>query len=177
MKLYLVRHGETSWNIGRKVQGQTDIPLNETGVRQAEKVREELKNEVFDICYCSPLMRARRTAEIATDGRLEIVIDENLKERGFGELEGTDSAHWEIDGFSRVLNTNEFGIEPVRDVLARAKKFLERVKAENSDEAKILMVGHGTLLKMLHYNIVGYDDETDFREFYMENGEIVEYDI
>ena len=168
MKLYLVRHGETSWNIGRKVQGQTDIPLNETGVRQAEKVREELKDEVFDICYCSPLMRARRTAEIVAN---------NLKERGFGELEGTDSAHWEIDGFSRVLNTNEFGIEPVRDVLARAKKFLERVKAENSAEAKVLVVGHGTLLKMLHYNIVGYDDETDFREFYMENGEIVEYEV
>lgn len=177
MKLYLVRHGETSWNIGRKVQGQTDIPLNETGVRQAEKVREELEDITFDACYCSPLMRARRTAEIVADGRVEIMIDDNLKERGFGELEGTDSAHWEIDGFSRVLNTNEFGIEPVRDVLARAKKFLERVKAENSDEAKILVVGHGTLLKMLHYNIVGYDDETDFREFYMENGEIVEYEI
>lgn len=159
------------------MQGQTDIPLNETGLRQAEKVREELKDEVFDVCYCSPLMRARRTAEIVADGRFEIVIDGNLKERGFGELEGTDSADWEIDGFSLVLNTNEFGIEPVRDVLARAKKFLERVKAENLDEVKILVVGHGTLLKMLHYNIVGYDDETDFREFYMENGEIVEYDI
>ena len=159
------------------MQGQTDIPLNETGVRQAEKVREELRDVAFDICYCSPLMRAKRTAEIVADGRVEIVIDDNLKERGFGELEGTDSAHWKIDGFSRVLNTNEFGIEPVRDVLARAKKFLERVKAENSAEAKILVVGHGTLLKMLHYNIVGYDDETDFREFYMENGEIVEYDI
>ena len=159
------------------MQGQTDIPLNETGLRQAEKVREELKDEVFDVCYCSPLMRARRTAEIVADGRFEIVIDGNLKERGFGELEGTDSADWEIDGFILVLNTNEFGIEPVRDVLARAKKFLERVKAENLDEVKILVVGHGTLLKMLHYNIVGYDDETDFHEFYMENGEIVEYDI
>ena len=38
-------------------------------------------------------------------------------------------------------------------------------------------MGHGTLLKMLHYNIVGYDDETDFHEFYMENGEIVEYEV
>ena len=75
MKLYLVRHGETSWNIERKVQGQTDIPLTETGVRQAEKVREELKDVAFDICYCSPLMRAKRTAEIVTNGRIEIVID------------------------------------------------------------------------------------------------------
>ena len=105
------------------------------------------------------------------------MIDDNLKERCFGELEGTDSAHWEIDGFSRVLNTNEFGIEPVRNVLTRAGEFLQRVKAENSDEAKILIVGHGTLLKMLQYNIVGYDDETDFRDFYMENGEIVEYEV
>lgn len=140
-------------------------------------MREELRDVAFDICYCSPLMRAKRTAEIVADGRIEIVIDDNLKERGFGELEGTDSAHWEIDGFSRVLNTNEFGIEPVRDVLTRAKNFLERVMMENSDEAKILVVGHGTLLKMLHYSIVGYDDETDFREFYMENGEIVEYEV
>ena len=59
------------------------------------------------------------------------MIDDNLKERCFGELGGTNSAHWKIDGFSRVLNTNEFGIEPVRDVLARAGKFLQRVKAEN----------------------------------------------
>lgn len=54
------------------MQGQTDIPLNETGLRQAKKVREELKDVAFDICCCSPLMRAKRTAEIVADGRVKL---------------------------------------------------------------------------------------------------------
>lgn len=122
-------------------------------------------------------MRAKRTAEIIMNRRVEIILDDNLKERWFGELEEADSADWEVDDFSRVLNTNEFEIEQVRDVLTRAKKFLERVKTENSNEAKVLVAGHGTLLKMLNYNIARYANATDFREFYMENGEIVEHEM
>ena len=69
------------------------------------------------------------------------------------------------------------GIEPIRDVLERSRKFLELVKAENPDDAKILVVAHGVLLKTLHFNIVGYDNDTDFYDFHLENGELVEYEI
>lgn len=63
MKLYLVRHGETEWNRMRKLQGQTDIPLNENGIRQAQELAERLREYSFEGIVCSPLLRARQTAE------------------------------------------------------------------------------------------------------------------
>ena len=176
MKIYIVRHGQTDWNLEHKAQGQTDIPLNASGIKQAKELRDKLVSYDFDSCYCSPLKRAVQTAEIVTDGRFKIIFDDNLKERSFGELEGTDPRSWNIgDDYSRKINTGEYGIEPIKDVLARSKKVLERVKTENPANAKVLIVGHGTLLKTLHYNIVGYDDDTDFSEFHLENGELAEY--
>ena len=160
MKLYIIRHGQTDWNLEKKAQGQVDIPLNDTGVNQAKELKEKLQSYEFDICYCSPLKRAAQTAEIAVDGRTQIIFDDNLKERSFGRLEGTDPKTWNMDDYDRRLNTNENGIEPINDVLARSKKILERIKAENPNDAKILIIGHGTLLKTLHFNIVGYDDNT-----------------
>ncbi len=177
MKLYLVRHGQTDWNVKHLAQGQVNVPLNETGVRQAEELREKLKDYDYDVCYCSPLKRAVQTAEIAVPSDMRVVFDDNLKERGFGNLEGTDPKTWGMDDFNIELNTGEGGIEPVKDVLMRAKKALERIKAENPDDAKVLVVGHGTLLTAIHFNIVGYDDKTDFGSFHMGNGEIVEHEI
>ena len=177
MKLYLARHGQTDWNLEHKAQGQVDIPLNDTGIEQAEELKDKLKSYDFDICYCSPLKRAIQTAEIAVDGRTQIILDDNLKERSFGDLEGTDPKTWNIDDYDRRLNTDEGGIEPINSVLSRSKRVLERIKNENTSDAKILIVGHGTLLKTLHFNIVGYDDDTDFWSFHLENGEIAEYDV
>ena len=62
--LYIMRHGKTEWNELHKLQGRTDIPLNEEGRKMAEQAREKYKDVSFDICYCSPLIRARETAEI-----------------------------------------------------------------------------------------------------------------
>lgn len=62
--LYIMRHGKTDWNAKHKLQGHADIPLNEEGRQMAEKAREEYDGPVFDVCYCSPLVRAKETAEI-----------------------------------------------------------------------------------------------------------------
>ena len=176
MKLYLVRHGQTDWNLEGKAQGHSDIPLNETGVHQAEELRDKLKGLDFDVCYSSPLKRAAQTAEIVADGCTKIVFDDDLKERNFGDYEGK-TPDWKQDVFDRRLNTSEGGIEPIKDVLARSKRVLDRIKAENSKDAKVLVVGHGALFKALHFNVVGYDDNTDFRDFHLDNGAVVEYDI
>ena len=76
-KIYIVRHGETDWNKELRRQGRKDIELNEKGEKQAHEIKEKFKNINFDICYTSPLKRARKTAEIIIDGRCEI-ITENL---------------------------------------------------------------------------------------------------
>lgn len=177
MKLYLARHGETDWNLAHKAQGQADIPLNATGIKQAEELRDKLKPYDFDICYCSPLTRAVQTAEIAVDNRSKIIFDDNLKERSFGSLEGTDAQTWGFDDYDRKFNTNQGGIEPINDLLARSKKVLEHLKAENPPNAKILIVGHEIFFRTLHFNIVGYDGNTDFWTFHLKNGGIAEYEI
>ncbi|MBR3122359.1 histidine phosphatase family protein [Candidatus Saccharibacteria bacterium] len=174
MKLYLARHGETDWNLQHKMQGQVDVPLNKTGIKQAKKLKETLKNYNFDICYCSPLKRAVKTAEIATDGRTKIIFDDNLKERSYGKLEGKQS----VDDFNQDINASQDGMEPIKDLFTRSQKVLDRLKAENPPNAKILVVGHGTMFKALHFVIVGYDDNTDFSSFnIIKNGAIDEYEI
>ena len=62
--LYIMRHGKTDWNAKHKLQGRTDIPLNEEGIQMAEQAKEKYKDVNFDICYCSPLVRPKQTAEI-----------------------------------------------------------------------------------------------------------------
>ena len=64
MKIYLVRHGETDWNKERKIQGQVDIPLNAFGIHLAEETAKGLRDIPFDICFSSPLGRAKDTARI-----------------------------------------------------------------------------------------------------------------
>ena len=178
MKLYLVRHGQTDWNVGSvKAQGQTDIPLNSVGIKQAEALRDKIKEMEFDVCYASPLSRAKQTAEIIVGEKCEIIFDGILMERYYGELEGTDPTLWEYDDYDRKLNYDGHGIEPILTILERAKKFLERVKWENDDDARVLVVTHGTLLKMMHFNILGYDNETDFGTFHAENCAMYEYEI
>ena len=88
--LYIMRHGKTEWNELRKLQGQTDIPLNEEGCLMAQAAHDKYINVHFDLCFSSPLKRAAQTAEILLNGRdVPIIADDRLKEMSFGEYEGT----------------------------------------------------------------------------------------
>ena len=69
MKLYIIRHGETAWNVEGRLQGQSDTELNENGVRLAKVTAEGLKNIPFDLGISSPLRRAKHTAELVLAGR------------------------------------------------------------------------------------------------------------
>ncbi|MBQ3261436.1 histidine phosphatase family protein [Candidatus Saccharibacteria bacterium] len=182
MKLYLVRHGQTDWNAENKRQGRTDVPLNETGRAQALALAEKTKNLEFDICYSSPLSRALETAKIVLDNKAKIITDDRLIERDFGELEGTTSEdrldpELKTDTWDISANTNYKGIEPVQEILERTRKFLDDLIVKNPKDAKILIVAHAGSLKALYYNIVGYDETTNFHEFELKNAEMKELDI
>ena len=78
---YILRHGRTDWNEEHKLQGEVDIPLNETGRQMAYDAAKKYKDIDFDICYCSPLKRAQETARIFLSGRnpaVEIITDNRL---------------------------------------------------------------------------------------------------
>lgn len=87
MKLYVIRHGQTDWNRARRLQGRSDIPLNEWGRKVAELTREGLKDVKFDVAFTSPLCRAKETAKIILKGRdLPIIEEPRMIEVNFGRL-------------------------------------------------------------------------------------------
>ncbi|MHB0939990.1 MAG: histidine phosphatase family protein, partial [Armatimonadota bacterium] len=88
MKLYLIRHGQTDWNLAQRFQGQSDIPLNEIGRRQANALADRLSSQPFEVAYSSDLQRALETAKVIAGDRLEIKTDLRLREMDFGDWEG-----------------------------------------------------------------------------------------
>ena len=181
MKIYIARHGQTDWNIQHKAQGHTNIPLNATGIKQAEELRDNIKNIKFTTVYASPLKRAAKTAEIATDGKCKIVFDDRLVERSFGDYEGKEINGWvEATGYdigNLRLNTGVGNIEPVKEVLARTKNFLDDLKIKHNDEDVILIVAHGQVARGFHHNLVGYTDDTDWWSVNYRNAEAREYEF
>ena len=159
MKLFIVRHGETDWNTVKRIQGQTDIELNENGVRLAELTAEGLSDTGFDYIFSSPLKRARKTAEIIRGARpLPIFEDDRLKEMFFGDYEGTTKTERPEDCCITTLFKDagnyvpENGAESIEDLVKRAQAFLDEhiYPLESvSPDANILILGHGALNKAL----------------------------
>ena len=88
-RFIIFRHGQTDWNVERRVMGQTDVPLNNLGQKQAKKLATRLKNEKIDVFYSSPLQRAYKTTRlVASLHKKDVGILPELIEMGFGEYEG-----------------------------------------------------------------------------------------
>lgn len=152
--LYIMRHGKTDWNARRRLQGRTDVPLNSEGRSMAENARLEYADVHFDVCYCSPLIRARETAEIFLRGRnIPIITDERLVEMSFGVCEGT-----EIDFQNSDCPVNTLFMEPEKYVtpveggesfeqlFARTGEFLREIVEPQLEQGKdVLIVGHGAM--------------------------------
>ncbi|MCI9016927.1 MAG: histidine phosphatase family protein [Clostridia bacterium] len=127
MKLLLTRHGQTDWNVARKIQGTTDIDLNQTGIKQAELTREKLLNEKIDIIISSPLKRARKTAEIINKGRnIPIIIDNEIKERCFGIFEGKTREEFNFEEiWNYKLNKKYENLETTGELFKRVTRIFK----------------------------------------------------
>lgn len=176
-KIYIVRHGKTDWNDQELLQGTTDIKLNEEGIKQAEKLASQIDYSDIDICLCSPLKRTRQTAEILVGNQVKIIYDSMLIERCFGTYEGKPidfdltEKQWDYK-----LNDDSHNIESLHNCLKRAKDFLDKIKKEYPNKT-LLIVSHGSFIKALHFNLIGYDENTDFLSFNPQNCVIYEYVI
>jgi uncharacterized phosphatase len=146
-ELVLVRHGETDWNLANRIQGSTDIPLNDTGRAQAAAVADELAAEEWHAIVTSPLGRARETARIIAR-RLDLgepQVDDRLVERAYGEAEGMDSVALaeRFPGMEGVP-----GIERRSDVTRRVLPALESIAREHPGQ-RVLIVAHGGVIGSL----------------------------
>ncbi|WP_248703287.1 histidine phosphatase family protein [Curtobacterium sp. MWU13-2055] len=142
--LYLVRHGETDWNAQRRIQGSTDIPLNDTGRRQATEAAELLTRRQFDAVVASPLSRAAETGTIIADrlGLAAPVTYAGLAERAYGEAEGlTDT-----EVTAEYPHDDIPGRESRSALLARITETLGEI-AVRFDGGVVVVATHGAVIR------------------------------
>lgn len=152
MHLGFIRHGETSWNALGKIQGQTDIPLNEQGLLQAKLLANRLKHDQhrWDAVISSDMMRASETAAIIAQ-TLHIPLlesDTRLRERSFGLAEGT-TAEERLERWGELWRTNNLvHFEQEEQISARVRSFIADVE-QFSLYRNLLVVSHGSLLAVM----------------------------
>lgn len=143
----LLRHGQTDWNIDFRLQGVTDIPLNETGIAQARDAAAAIDAFEWDLVLTSPLSRARDTAAIVAEanGLAEVIVEPLLLERSFGEAEGLAYEEWK----ARYADTNVVpGGETLAELESRARLLLDTLVA-NHHGKRVLAVSHGALIRKI----------------------------
>jgi len=152
LQIYIIRHGETDWNVQGRLQGREDIPLNQSGIAQAHVCGKALAGLRPALICCSPLSRARDTAAIIA-GHIgyagDIVADPELTERDYGELSGKmPTAH---DIFRPDEDTP--GLESLPDVIKRFKTAVIRIADGCSGD--MIVVSHGASINALLRDVSG----------------------
>ncbi len=148
--LLLARHGETDWNRELRIQGSSDVELNELGRKQAHALAEELEHVELDAIYSSDLSRARATAEaVAASHGLEVRLDPRLRERSFGSWEGLTRE--DLEALPEGSHHDGESDDEVR------KRMVEAVQAiaDAHPGEQVLVVSHGGALNTLWHHAFG----------------------
>ena len=182
-RLYLIRHGETLWNIEHRYQGITDINLSDIGLKQAELLGKRFKGRHIDIIYSSPLARARQTAKFISDAtNIPVQNNESFREIDFGEWEGNS-----IEELTQKYGekfTNYFK-EPFKysfpgegsfdNVIKRVKEGYDKLLNENEGKT-IVIVSHGAVLRVLITYIMNFE-QSFYKKTWLNNTSITTIDI
>lgn len=159
-RLYIVRHGETDWNLKKIVQGHTDTPLNKTGEKQARELAATLRRIKFSAVFSSDLIRSRRTAEIvAQEKKIAIKTTKALRERYFGKFEGRNfqadkdyqleiTQLVELSLEERRKQGIKLDIEGNEEMMRRFIPFLRELSVAYPSK-NVLVVTHGGVIRIL----------------------------
>ena len=164
MQIYLVRHGQTSWNQQCRYQGSQDIPLDDDGVFQAERLAERLQSIQWDGAASSDLIRAKKTAEIVLGENSELPLHlwPELREMNFGTWEGVTFAEADAKWPEKV---KAFFADPTQSIIPQGENALEFKERVMTGLEKILSLGkegekwlvatHGGAIRVILCEILG----------------------
>jgi len=164
-RIIAIRHGETAWNVDTRIQGQLDIPLNDTGRWQAQRLARALAaREPIDVVYTSDLLRAWETARAVSESTgAPLVTDEGLRERGFGVFQGKTFTEIEAilpEESLRWRKRDPFwapeGGESLTVMRRRVVETLHTLASRHAGE-QIVLVAHGGVLDLLYRAATGQD--------------------
>ena len=178
MSLLITRHGQTDWNLERKVQGKSDIELNPKGIEQAEEVAKKLANEPIDLIICSPLVRAKQTAEIINRNRkIPIIYDNSISERAYGEFEGKSPDDFNFHQFWNYNCNEEYQFaENIKDFFKRVYEFLDK-QANEQLEKNVLLVAHGGISIAINCYFNGIPANGEVLRMGLHNCEYAKYEF
>lgn len=174
MKVYIVRHGEVPHN-AMKQYNTEDEDLTKNGIKQAEELREKIKNIHFDIVISSPLLRSTHTEYILTNYDNSIITDERLRERSCGTLSGQPLEVTNREEYWNYYSNVKYGInENIQDFFKRVYDFLDELKTK--DYETVLIVAHSGVSKAFSSYFEGIQDGK-FLNRGLKNCEIKEYKL
>lgn len=173
--IFFIRHGQTEWNVLRKMQGRDDIPLNELGLSQVYEASEGIKNACnntgfkFDRVITSPLLRAKKTGEMIAEAvGCPCFSDERIIERDFGILSGTQ---YSPNSKAISEDVSVQGLEPLDTVLSRVTEF---VKENAKIGENVLAVSHGSVTKIFALSVKKAPWVTNYNEL-LKNCHMIAY--
>lgn len=176
MKLFVARHGQTTWNTQNKVCGITDVELTEKGIEQAKKLADIVKKHNIDIILSSPLKRAIETSQIVADKNdITLQVVELLIEQNYGIYEGVDRKN---DNF--LANKRNFAYkypngESMMQVAYRIYGLIDKIK-EQYQGKNILIISHGGICRIIRTYFIDMSND-EFFNYTLENGKLEEYEL
>ena len=171
--IYIIRHGQTDWNVEGRYAGRIDAPLNSKGIEQANVIKEELKHIKFDKVFSSPLLRAYKTAEIICGGG-NIIKDERLIERNNGGLEGKLKTEVNCNIDFNDPNECKYNIENIIEFRKRIKNFFDDIVYKYKGK-NILVVTHAGVGIYARCYFEGEPNNNDYSEYKIKNCEVIKY--
>jgi len=171
--IYLLRHGQTDWNLFRRANGCTDTFLNKTGIEQAKQQAENLKDVNFDVCFCSPQTRARQFCEIIYKG--PILFDDRLIEIDCGEFEGLEETAEMMKSFYEAIQTGDKGTENFGKFMERTLDLCDLIMQAYKGK-NVLIVTHAANARVINYYFNGKPKDYDFTKGVAANNEFLTFE-
>lgn len=173
--IYFVRHGQTYDNAVKPeiLSGHNKVKLTKAGIQQAKQTAEELKDVKFDVCFCSPLKRAKQTLKQIKKyhKKLKVVYDVRIMERDYGEITNKPVTVCEF----RRWNSNDsipFEMETIQELFNRVGCFYNDINQAYKGK-NVLVVSHSGVARMSYFFFNGKPEDGDWTNFYLKNAEIM----
>ena len=176
MKIYVTRHGETTWNVHNKVCGLTDVELTAKGIEQANALADKMHDLGIGMIISSPLKRAYDTANIIAEKcGAPVVIDERLIEQNYGIYEGVDRKDPDFLGNKRNFAYRYPGGESMMDLAHRVYGLLGEIRQKHADK-NLLLVTHGGVCRVINTYFTDMTNDEYFNHS-LPNCELMEFEI
>lgn len=176
MKIFVLRHGETTENITGVMQGLMETVLDETGKEQAlSRQNDVLKNHI-DLVICSPRTRTIETARLAAPN-IPLITDDRLRSRDHGEFQGMRRDEIDFENYwNYKINKQYERAESVGDLFNRIDSLLKEIKEKYSDKT-VLLVTHSAICRVLYYYFNGIPEDGELSHYKSVNCSFEEYEL